>query len=88
MKSRRINTQNGKLVLDSEGARICVPCRRRTTDVLTFGDWGEFEGSGTRGWDLVLTLEGTRIGIVDVDAVPDGSQSAYRNDEGAIAFVA
>lgn len=38
MKSYRINTQDRHLIVDTDGARILVPCRRKATDVLTFGD--------------------------------------------------
>ena len=41
MKSCRINTQDRHLIVDTDGARILVPCQCKATDVLTFGDWDE-----------------------------------------------
>ena len=38
MKSCRINTQDRHLIVDTDGARILVPCQRKATDVLMFGD--------------------------------------------------
>lgn len=98
MKSCRINTQDRHLIVDTDGARILVPCQCKATDVLTFGDWDEFACSGTRGWRAVLALEGTGNRLVDLNTLPDGrpliceklhgSQSVYCNDEGMFAFFA